>query len=203
MGPGNSRQQKVTYSKVLGKYNPADLFTKYLDAGTMDHHVERMGFEHTEGRAREAPTLNDISKSLDDYINGGNTEDWECLALLRSKSEATRRTSRAIATVVEGRECDLLETSARHSRRHRDMTEQRLDDTTNENRRDIRQQRQRMLLQLSRHEWFGRGSGQSPRRERQEKIHLDGNQRGTLILIDSSRLESDFLTNCPPGALQT
>ena len=63
-------KQHLKYAKVLGKDNPADLFTKYLDVATMDHHTKKMQCQYGEGRADEAPKLHVISQSPERYLNG-------------------------------------------------------------------------------------------------------------------------------------
>ena len=78
-----SASQRLKFGKVLGTDNPADLFTKYLDQGTGDHHIENLGFMYTQGRASEAPKSHNVSMTMDEYVNGGQLEDWEHLALLK------------------------------------------------------------------------------------------------------------------------
>lgn len=58
--------QRLKYGKMLGKDNPADLFTKYFDVSTIDHHIESLRFEDKEGRVGEAPKLHNLSCSLDE-----------------------------------------------------------------------------------------------------------------------------------------
>ena len=71
--------QGLKYEKVLGRYNPADFYTKYLDTNTMDHHVGNLGYKHQEGRAEEAPKFHAVSQSIDAYLIDNNCEDWEWL----------------------------------------------------------------------------------------------------------------------------
>ena len=40
-------QKRISYGKVLGKENPADLFTKYLDCHTIGHHFQKLNCEFT------------------------------------------------------------------------------------------------------------------------------------------------------------
>ena len=47
-------QQRLKFGKVLGKDNPADLFTKYLDMKTMAHHMGNLDYYQTAGRVAEA-----------------------------------------------------------------------------------------------------------------------------------------------------
>ena len=58
----NAAEKKIKYGKILGKLNPADLFTKHLDASTMDGHVRKLEFEVAVGRAMEAPKLHLLSR---------------------------------------------------------------------------------------------------------------------------------------------
>lgn len=76
---------RLTYFKVFGKDNPADLFTKYLNTATADHHVDNLSFKYTHGRATVALKLHGLSRSLDEYMNGDNLEEWQYLKLLRPK----------------------------------------------------------------------------------------------------------------------
>ena len=48
--------QRLKYLKVLGRENPADLYTKFLDNATSDGHVKRFEYSYIEGRSSEAPT---------------------------------------------------------------------------------------------------------------------------------------------------
>ena len=50
-----SRRGLVTYHKVAGKDNPADLFTKPLEEETMNKHLRRLGSVATSGRSLAAP----------------------------------------------------------------------------------------------------------------------------------------------------
>ena len=49
------RTKEVNLIKVLATENPADAFTKYLDAATMDHALAKMSVHFREGRAEAAP----------------------------------------------------------------------------------------------------------------------------------------------------
>ena len=72
-------QQRLSFNKVLGKDNPADLFTKYMDLKTIDHHLDNLDYHKAEGRAVGAPQLHIISRSLDDvYIDNDHDEQHMC-----------------------------------------------------------------------------------------------------------------------------
>ena len=93
-------EQRLKFGKVLGIDNPADLFTKYLDEKTKNHHVTNLGFQAIGGRPEDAPNLHNISVSMDEYQNGGCIEDWQWLKYLWgrkhngcSNSQRQRRTS--------------------------------------------------------------------------------------------------------------
>ena len=51
------RDKEVQMTKVLGKENPGDSFTKYLSGPEISAHLGRMGLEPEQGRAASAPTL--------------------------------------------------------------------------------------------------------------------------------------------------
>ena len=87
-------EQRLKYQKVLGADNPADLFTKYIDERTIKHHVTNLGYRTAEGRAEEAPQLQSLSVSLDEYLNGNNWKDWEWLQYLQGVKAIRERTNR-------------------------------------------------------------------------------------------------------------
>ena len=57
----------MKFEKVLGRDNPADFYTKYLDEKTNLHHTIALAYRFITGRADEAPQLHRISQSRDDY----------------------------------------------------------------------------------------------------------------------------------------
>ena len=50
-------EKRLKVGKVLGRDNPADLYTKYLDWDTIQRHCHRMSSIFDEGRAESAPKL--------------------------------------------------------------------------------------------------------------------------------------------------
>lgn len=54
---------RLKFHKILGKDNPADLYTKYLDERTNQHHTNNLAYKFRDGRAQEAPKLHFISRS--------------------------------------------------------------------------------------------------------------------------------------------
>ena len=63
-------QLRLKLSKVFGRDNPADLYTKHLETRTMHHHLKKLEYCEAIGGAVEAPELHVISKSLAEYHNG-------------------------------------------------------------------------------------------------------------------------------------
>ena len=55
---------RITYLKVLGEKNPADLLTKYMPADTINKHVGTMNVKWCEGRAASAPTLDNVESHV-------------------------------------------------------------------------------------------------------------------------------------------
>ena len=53
----------MTFSKVLRKENPADLYTKYLDEAITIKHSTRLAYRFSDGRAAEAPKLHLLQQS--------------------------------------------------------------------------------------------------------------------------------------------
>ena len=60
--------QRLKSQKVLGKHNPADLLTKHLDQATSEGHTQTLHYKRSIGRAREAPTLHILWKSVGDIM---------------------------------------------------------------------------------------------------------------------------------------
>ena len=52
------------HKKVLGRDNPADLMTKYLDQNTIDRHSGFLHVEFPGGRASTAPTLHNVAQLM-------------------------------------------------------------------------------------------------------------------------------------------
>ena len=77
-----SAQKRISYGKVLGQNNPADLFTKYLDGNTIGRHLKTLKCEFTKGRADDAPKLHSISLSIDEYNMMGSARPWECTNII-------------------------------------------------------------------------------------------------------------------------
>ena len=67
-------EQRLKYAKVLGKDNPADLYTKFLDATTNESHVRRLDYYFAQGRSSEAPKLHVMYQSVDEYLYGDRQE---------------------------------------------------------------------------------------------------------------------------------
>ena len=65
-------KRRLRFGKVLGRDNPADLFTKHLDWDTIARHCTRISAEFEDGRATTAPGLDMLKASwelqLDDDV---------------------------------------------------------------------------------------------------------------------------------------
>ena len=57
-------KQGVTYQKVLGTENPADLMTKYLTRDVINSHMERLGQEVREGRAEKGLEMQGTNRGM-------------------------------------------------------------------------------------------------------------------------------------------
>ena len=68
-------EQQLKFGKGLGKQNPADFFTKYLDKSTSTTHTKGLGYQFTSGRAEEAPRLHMMSRSW--YYNNYEDNDYQ------------------------------------------------------------------------------------------------------------------------------
>ena len=90
-------EQRLKYLKVLGKDNPADLYTKFLDVATSDSHVKRLKYTYPSGRSSEAPQLHNVSQSMDEYQHGEQYETCEWVKMLLNRigvARIPRRTRR-------------------------------------------------------------------------------------------------------------
>ena len=54
---------RMKFHKILGKDDPADLYTNYLDEKTNHYHTNNLAPKFRDGRAQEAPKLHAISHS--------------------------------------------------------------------------------------------------------------------------------------------
>ena len=70
-------EKRLSYGKVLGTDNPADLLTKHLTADVLGRHCSRMNATFPGGRAEKAPTLNYISHALWEMKEEGEEESEE------------------------------------------------------------------------------------------------------------------------------
>ena len=58
-------EKRLRFSKVLGRDNPANLFTKPLDWQTIRRHSERISVDFADGRASVAPQLHSLTAMYD------------------------------------------------------------------------------------------------------------------------------------------
>ena len=62
---------RITYKKVLGEKNPADLLTKHMSAELAGRHLGTLNMKLSEGRDTSAPTLDSLVQAwyFDDNID--------------------------------------------------------------------------------------------------------------------------------------
>ena len=93
--------QRLKYGTVLGKVNPVDLCTKYLNWNTIEHYLRKLKFEFIEGRAAEAPKLEHVSMSVEEYNMMGLWRPWRWLDVITKamkKESAKPRMSVELST---------------------------------------------------------------------------------------------------------
>ena len=83
----------------MGKDNPTDLYTKYLDERTANHHIKNLAYRFQEGRPEEAPQLHMMSQSKAEWICGTNVNECEWITMaLRDVHHARELAGRALKT---------------------------------------------------------------------------------------------------------
>lgn len=94
--------QRLKYLNVLGRENPADLYTTFVDNAASDGHVKRFEYSFIEGRSREAPRLHIISQSIDECNYGDQYEHCESIQILLKEMETNtshRKHQRGVGNV--------------------------------------------------------------------------------------------------------
>ena len=89
-------EQRFKYHKVLGKENPADLYTKHLDVATSNLHTSKFGYIFIEGRSTQAPQLHVMAQSLDECRNGDARELCEWVQIIMSHVGKSRSQKKSI-----------------------------------------------------------------------------------------------------------
>ena len=125
-------RERLKFKKVLGKDNPADLYTKYLDEKTIDHHLDTLQYRYQEGRSCEAPKSHAIATAEKIYEEDKSSSMCEWVnAVLNTVEEAWRKKQRkrchnqAHATSHE--ECVELEAMLREGKRQLEETRRELE----------------------------------------------------------------------------
>jgi len=62
---------RITYKKVLGSKNPADLLTKHMTAELSQQHLTTLNQVIVGGRAESAPTLSSVESFVQSWVEGG------------------------------------------------------------------------------------------------------------------------------------
>ena len=55
---------RISYKKVLGEKNPADLLTKHMTSELANRHLETLNMKADDGRAASAPSLNSVESKV-------------------------------------------------------------------------------------------------------------------------------------------
>ena len=66
---------RLSYKKVLGSKNPADVLTKHVPAELLQRHLETSGVVVSGGRAETAPELNSLESWVVTVASPGADED--------------------------------------------------------------------------------------------------------------------------------
>ena len=100
--------RRLEFHKVLGKNNPGDLYTKYLDVATSDAHVKTLQYEFATGRAQEAPKLHILSRPYTQYVTRMELKAWEWLQTITGarKNKTVECKGEAHAVTTSGRVTD-------------------------------------------------------------------------------------------------
>ena len=85
-------KERFKFNKILGKANPADVFTKHPDEKANQHHVDKFAYRFNEGRADEAPKLHALSQSPHEYHDEGHGRECEWIeAILKAIDTSKER----------------------------------------------------------------------------------------------------------------
>merc|ERR1711884_964058 len=68
-------EKRLKFGKVLGRDNPADMYTKYLDWDTIRRHSERVSADFVDGRASTAPELHTLRALWESELSHDD-DDW-------------------------------------------------------------------------------------------------------------------------------
>ena len=92
-------QRRLAFAKVLGKENPADLYTKCLDVSTVDKHTNQLKCKYTSGRSNAAPEVYTTSMSWTQLVQ---RQDSFGLFVLEQKSMEIMNTIQTRQSRVPG-----------------------------------------------------------------------------------------------------
>lgn len=116
----------ITYKKILGEQNPADLLTKYMTADLARRHLQTMNAKFDERRAERAPEINsneieapDVESRVIDRDIGSEVISWVRTYFDRNEQRAKFNETvsvRPIPATGKGRSC---KGSSRYERRGR------------------------------------------------------------------------------------
>ncbi len=67
--------KRLSYKKVLGSRNPADILTKHVPKDLLNVHLVTLGVEFQGGRAESAPTLDSVEAHTEEWFEDMKKED--------------------------------------------------------------------------------------------------------------------------------
>ena len=100
-------EQCMKYFKVLGKEDPADLYTKFLDAATSNFHTSELGYAFIKVKSKQAPQLHMMAQPVDEHCNGEIREqcEWVQIFLDNLGKNRNRRNHQQHRENVNGTQC--------------------------------------------------------------------------------------------------
>ena len=108
---------RLSYKKVLGSKNPADVLTKHVPAELLDRHLESIGVQIKSGRAITAPELNNVESLIEWYVEGKDGNDDGREGRGKRVRFAAKIKFRAIPSDNKGRPCKEARNEERKKRR--------------------------------------------------------------------------------------
>ncbi len=108
---------RLSYKKVLGSKNPADVLTKHVPAELLDRHLESIGVQIKSGRAITAPELNNVESLIEWYVEDKDGNDDGREGRGKRVRFAAKIKFRAIPSDNKGRPCKEARNEERKKRR--------------------------------------------------------------------------------------
>ena len=101
---------RLSFKKVLGTKNPADVLTKHVGADLLHKHLETLGTEFQDGRADAVPELNSVE--VESWVTWLSMEADEGVERRRKVHFSRKVQVRAVPWANRGRKCQDRKTEA-------------------------------------------------------------------------------------------